>query len=172
MVSTSGTLDMPPRFRCCDPIWPCGKLDNGKPTYRYTEELCFWKVCFCIAISIYPNCTSTKSPATAAASVFLEAKHQRILQPFITNFIQFSIMGPRYIHHEGGGWCESMDDCLDRSHTVWSWISLIRHDGQLTAISWKETSYKQTLFEWKIELMVSGNWTRHFSKIWKILIIQ
>merc|ERR1711957_1089467 len=20
-----------------------------------------------------------------------------------------------YIHHEGGGWCESMDDCLDRS---------------------------------------------------------
>jgi len=23
-----------------------------------------------------------------------------------------------YIHHEGGGWCESMDDCLDRSHTA------------------------------------------------------
>ena len=21
-----------------------------------------------------------------------------------------------YIHHQGGGWCESLDDCLDRSH--------------------------------------------------------
>ena len=20
-----------------------------------------------------------------------------------------------YIHHQGGGWCESLDDCLDRS---------------------------------------------------------
>lgn len=26
----------------------------------------------------------------------------------------------RYIHHEGGGWCESLDDCLGRSKTA-SW---------------------------------------------------
>jgi len=54
------------------------------------------------------------------------------------------------IHHEGGGWCESLDDCVDRSKTVLGSSSSYPEEFNYTAVDFfsRNSTENPTLHNW------------------------